>query len=287
MSFNDYWQAQQRRRAVAAAIVNLREGGPAAQTQLYEALRQAILLLPVAELPEGHTIGDVVVGQNVQIRVSMTKGLEDKLYLPCFTSEAHLHRSHPDNATPYVLLPFPAIAQMALTVGAVAVLLDQGGPHSAIVARPMLERLASGQVQLESPPAQAGQPQRPTLRLSPPPRVIAYGELTRLHEWLQQQPGLAQAYLFGLLHGTAKPMLTVGMGFPQSPGQDVVEQLAREASALLGPVGVILLDGPLATLLARQAGAIRFDFTVEASEPPADAPPNGPPPAPATPYNPV
>jgi hypothetical protein len=289
VSFNDYWQAQQRRRAVAAAIAKLKDGGPAAQAQLYETLRLAVLLLPVAELPEGHATGDVVVGQNVQIKVALAKGPDEKLYLPCFTSEENLHRGHSDEEVLYVLLPFQAIAQMALTANAVGVLLDRAGPHSAIMPRPMLESLAAGQAQFQPSPSQAqpGQPQRPTLHLSAPPRLVTHAEIMRLHEWLAQQPNLAQAYLFGLLYGTGKPVLTIGMGFLQPPGRDTMEQLAKEAGHLLGPVGVIGLDGKMAAALARQAGAIRFDFTVEGRESTDGAPPTAAPPSPDAPHSPA
>lgn len=275
MSFNDYWQAQQRRRAVAEAVAALKEGGPDAQTRLYESLRHAVLLLPVAELPEGHAMGDVLMGQNVQVKVAMPKGPNDRLFMPGFTSEETLRLSHPEEDSPYVLLPFQALAKMTLTAGAGGVILDRGGPHSAVVPPAMLQALADGQPPPQPPPATAPAQQAPqSLHLSPPSRIVTYAELERLNGWLRQQPGLAQAYLFGLMYGTNKPMLTIGMGFLHAPGKEAMEQLARQAGELMGQVGVILLDGQLARLLARQAGAIRFDFNPQEGEGAGDALPS-------------
>src|SRR5688572_24465118 len=111
MSFNDYWQGQQQRRAVADAIAALRPGDPSSEAPLYQALRKAILLLPVPELPEGMNSGDLLVGQNIQVKVTMVQGANHQLFLPLFTSEAHLQRAHPAES-PYILVALPPILEM-------------------------------------------------------------------------------------------------------------------------------------------------------------------------------
>lgn len=265
MSFNEYWQAEQQRRAVAEAIAALRPGEPQNESRFYEALRQATLLLPVTELPEGMQSGELLVGQK-QVRVTMVQGPNQQLYLPLFTSEENLHRAHPPDA-PHILLPFPPIVEMVQNAQVAGIVIDHAGPASAAVPLATLAAVVRG----EAPPAPEAAPtttsQVPAnqLRVGPMPRVVSQHEVNALARWLQQQAGVTQAYLFGLnqMGPQSQPVLTVGMGFSQFPPQTHIEQLAQQVGGLLGPSGIVVLDGRLLALLAQQVGVIRFDLVGE------------------------
>ncbi|MDQ4076478.1 MAG: SseB family protein [Chloroflexota bacterium] len=261
MSFNEYWQAEQKRRAVAEAIAALEPGDKAAHARFYQALKRASLLLPVEALPEGLQNGDLLTGENVPIQVKMVKTKDGKVYLPLFTSRSTLRHSHSE-VQPYLQLAFSSVVQMALQAKAAGVVVDRSGPASAIVQLPVLLALSKGQK--TGQPTQASgtdTKQKATqIRVGPPPRVIEYREVLALGDWLEQQSGLAQAYLFGLIRGSSQAILTVGLSFSESPEQEEMKEMARELREVLGPSGIILIDGQLATMLARQAGAIRFDL---------------------------
>ncbi len=280
MSFNEYWQAEQVRRTLQEAIGALKEADGEAHARFFQALQQSLLLLPIEVLPPGMQSGDVLAGSNVPLQLKLIKGAEDKLFLPLFTSEAHLRLSHsPDQL--YLLLPFPAVLQVALQIRAAGILIDRGGPASATVQASALLAMAP-HLRNAPPPPTAQPPNQPTVRLGPPPRVIEHREVAALNRWLQQQPGLSQAYLFGLVRGaTTPPILALGLAVSTPPPPERFQAMGREVGELLGPSAVTLLSGEWATLLARQAGAIRFDFrqmgspeTSEGEPPPSDlAPP--------------
>lgn len=268
MSFNEYWQAEQQRRAVAEAIAALQPGDRAAHERFYHALQQALLLLPVEALPEGLASGERLVGKEVSVQVKMVEGQDNKRYLPLFTGEATLAHARGDEPA-HLLVSFPTLAQMAIQARLGGIIVDQGGPASAVVQLPVLVALARQRT--EPRPTPVGGPAEapaatPALRVGPAPRVVEHREIIALGEWARRQPGLAQAYLFGLVQGGQPPMLAVGLGFREAPPQEQMQALARELHDVLGPAGVLWLSPPLTTLLARQAGAIHFDLRELGSE---------------------
>ncbi|MGH2543916.1 MAG: SseB family protein [Ardenticatenaceae bacterium] len=264
MAFNEFWQAEQQRRAVAEAITVLKPDDASTQARFFQALQNASLLLPVEALPEGMQNGDLLAGQNVPVQVKMIKGQENEVYLPLFTGEASLRRGQLAEQ-PFIAVAFPAIVQMALQARLTGIVIDQGSPAMATVPLSALLNLSKSKAAEGAQPQPAAAP-APTpahqsqLRVGPPPRVLDYPEIAELNDWLQKQRGLVQAYLFGLMRGNSPPVLAVGMGFPDAPPAARMQEMARELPAFLGPSSLLLLDGQLATLLARQPGAIRFDL---------------------------
>jgi hypothetical protein len=265
MSFNEYWQAEQQRRALERALAALPVGGDAAQAQFLDALKVAVLLMPVKELPEGMKRGDLLQ-QQAQVRVGLVQGSQRSgLFVPVFTREEHFLRSYPEDA-PYLLVPFAVIARMALSANATGIVIDQSGPASAVVQASTLSVLLQGMGGKPAQPA-AGTAQAeqgaPPWRLGPPPRVVTYREIVALHEWLARQEGVVQAFLFGLIRHDGRAALTVGLGALEPVEQSRLHELAQELAPILGPSGILLLDERLARLLSRQGGAIRFDLEAD------------------------
>ncbi len=254
MSFNEYWQAEQARGAVAEAIAAMKAGDGAAHQRLYEALKKAALFLPLAVMPEGLQNGDLLVGEKVPLQIKMVKDQQGEPYLPLFSSESTLRHSDP-SMSGYLALAFAALVQLALQTRARGIIVDRDGPASAVLQLPVLLSLAQqGGPGQAAAPTQAGQ-----LRVGPPPRVIEHREVLRLTEWLLQA-GVRQAFLFGMHHGGQPPVLALGVDFINTPDSERVQAMARALHEVVGPSAVTPLTGPLAMLLARQPGAIRFDL---------------------------
>jgi hypothetical protein len=209
----------------------------------------------------------------------MVRREDGQIYLPLFTGVAALRRVH-DESQPYLAIHCKIAAKMALQARLAGAIIDRGGPAVAHVALPTLIALAKG----ESPPAPSGSPgtpAQPKLLLGPPPRLLDYDEIADLYAFLGEQPSIAQAFLFGVVQDKKPPELAVGVGFTEPQPAERLPELMRGIREIMGPVGVLWLDGRLATLLARQGGAIRFK--VRKSQPaPTSAsgtPPTSPPPS--------
>lgn len=259
MAFNDYWQATQTRCEVAEAIAALRPGNVAAQTRFLNLLQQAVLLLPVAELPPGHELGEMVTELHVPLQITFIQEEDGRPYLEIFTSEERLLFNHP-HEQPYVGLPFMALAQIALTTQVAGIIIDRNGDASALLTPPVIETFMTGMtghgvMALLQPSPDA----YPDLRMGPPPRLLTQHELLALNGYLKQQSGLQEAYLFGVMPAEMEPMLTVGLSFTYPPSQERLQEMACEVSQILGRSGVLLVDQEMITLLGRQMGAIRFD----------------------------
>lgn len=266
MSFNEYWQAEQNRNAVRKAMAAVRNREEGAIQRLQNALRAVILLVPVREVPPNHEIGDTVRGTNVPLQVMLTRDDQGGQHLVVFTSEQELTATYP-GSPPFIGLSFEVLANLAAQAPIADVVIDRNGPHPVTIPPSLLttwSRPASttpGAVSTTQPaPQVAGQ-----AKLTAPPRMMKWEELQALEALLRRQEGLVQAYLFGVLHGAPPPLLTVGLGFPTPPPPETMQAIAREIARVLGPSGVVSLDSRLPLLLARQAGAIRFDL-----EPPSE-----------------
>lgn len=259
MAFNDYWQATQTRREVAEAIAALRPGDVAAQNRFLNLLQQAVLLLPVAELPPGHELGEMVTEPHVPLKVTFIQEEDGRPYLEIFTSEERLLFNHPGEQ-PYIGLPFVALAQIALTTHVAGIIIDRNGDSSALLTPPVIETFIEAMMGQGAPELlQQSSDAYPDLRMGPPPRVLTQHELVTLNTYLTEQPGLLEAYVFGVMPAGMEPMLTVGLAFAYAPNQERLQDMACEVAEILGRSGVLLVDEELASLLARQMGAIRFD----------------------------
>lgn len=300
MSFNAYWQAAQQRRAVAEAIQQIQPGDTQAHQRMYQALQQAALLLPIVQVPEGLESGDYLKGENVSVQVKMVKGPQDKIYLPLFTSSAAMQQAHGEQQphlllTFHTLVQMVLRAQAGgiildrqgprSMVVELAVLLNLTNPR-ANLANPPLDLTTTqgpsaspspstppnrdsaapptvpGQAVTAMPPMGAATsiPTAPTLRVGPPPRVLTFHELQGLQAWLGEQEEVVEAYLFGLLKDDTQPILALGLGFATIPPTAQLQAMARSLRGVLGTSGLIPLTTQLATLLARQPGAIRFEL---------------------------
>jgi hypothetical protein len=261
VSFNDYWQAEQKRRRLREVMVAVRDRVEGSSEQLQSALRAAIVLVPVREMPPNHDIGDTVRGANVPLQVMLARDEQERQHLVVFTSEKELATTYP-GSPPFIGLPFEVLAHLATQAPIVDVVIDKDGgaaltfPPTLLKAwaRPAPQNAEKGEGG-KSPQLVAGQAQ-----LTAPPRPLTWQELAALREVLMAQEGLVQAYLFGVLHGNPPPLLTVGLGFTTPPTPDRMQALARDVGKVLGASGVLALDSRLPVLLARQPGAIRFDL---------------------------
>lgn len=297
MTFSDYWQAREGRRLVAEALAVLTPDDPRARQRFLAALRQAVLLLPVAELPPGYDVGDAIVGQKVPLRVTLVHGADKQPYLDLFTSESQLREHHPSDL-PYVLVPFPVLAELALSAKMGGMIIDRNRNASAVLTPPTLRTLLSQDQATPSLPAapQPATPRPPTpptqppFRVGPPPRVVTQYEIHALDQLLRRQPGLSHAYLFGLVRGNAinQATMALALGYARVPDQATLQALAAEITKRVGTAGVMLMDERLAALLARQPGAIRFEFMASVrGDSGGGTPPSDLPPAPASPDTPA
>jgi hypothetical protein len=287
VSFNDYWQAEQRRRALREAMVSVRNRDEGAVHRLQSTLRAAVLLVPVREVPANHDVGDTVRGANVPLQVMLSRDEQGGQHLVVFTSEQELGATFPA-APPFIGLSFNVLAHLAAQAPVTDVIIDRNGPNPVTIppslliewARPTAATSAAAPEGAKTPTGQQAQ-------LTPPPRLVTWRELQTLEQILQSQEGLVQAYVFGVMHGKPPPLLTVGLGFTTQPAPDVLQSLAREVGRVLGPSGVLALDSRLPLLLSRQPGTIRFDLEARGSPPlvpEGDGPaPDGSPPAPFLP----
>lgn len=262
MSFNEYWQAEQNRTALREAMVEVRNRSEGAIQKLQAALRKVILLVPVREVPPHHEIGDTVRGANVPLQVMLTRDEHGGQHLTVFTSEQELVATYPA-APPFIGLSFDVLAHLATQAPIVDVVIDRNGGSPVTLPPSLLTSWArpAPVVAGTPPPATplvAGQAQ-----LTPPPRMVTWQELQALEQVLREQVGLVQAYLFGVMHGAPPPLLTVGLGFTTQPTPETMQLVARAIGKVLGASGVLALDSRLPLMLARQAGAIRFDLDSE------------------------
>ena len=263
MSFNDYWLAQQQQRKVAAAIAALKSGGKAAQAELLKTLRDASLLVPVADLPEGYHTGDIIKAKNVRLNITLIRGKDQKAYLALFTGEESLRRSFAE-PHPYVVLNFKGLVKLALNIKVVGIVIDRNGPASAILPATILPSFLTPQ---KSPvsnqaPQQSKVPQqsKAQLQAGPIPRLITQAEIASLHSYLLAQENIAQAYLFGLKQ-RKKSILTVGLVHRGvAPKQEEIQSMARELNPIIGGSGVLVLNERLKTMLERLVGVVRFDL---------------------------
>jgi hypothetical protein len=280
VSFNEYWQAEQKRKAVRDAMVALRNREEGAIQRLQDALRSVILLVPVREVPPNHDIGDTVRGANVPLQVMLTRDDQGNQHLVVFTNEQELTATYPASP-PFIGLSFDVLANLAAQAPVADVVIDRNGPSPVTIPPSLLNTWArpAPVTQGTSSPAQPAPLVAGQAQLTPPPRMLKWEELQALAGVLRHQEGLVQAYLFGVLHGTPPPLLTVGLGFTVQPSPEAMQRIAREIAKVLGPSGVLALDSRLPLLLARQAGAIRFDLvsgqgpTQEAIPPPQEEAP--------------
>lgn len=257
MSFNDYWQAQEKQRQVATAIAALKSGGKAAQTELLKTLRDASLLVPVAELPEGYYSGDIIKANNVHLKITMIRGKDQKAYLSLFTSEESLRRSFP-NPHPYVVLDFKNLVKLALNVKVVGIVIDRNGPASAILPAPIFPSFLTPKASNAS--NQAPEQRKTQLQAGPIPRLMTQAEIATLYDYLLKQENITQAYLFGLKQ-KKKSILTVGLVHRGvAPTQKEIQSIARELSTMIGTSGVLVLNKGLKTMVERLVGVVRFDL---------------------------
>ncbi len=260
MSFNEYWQAEQNRNTLREAMAAVRQRSDGAIPKLQAALRNVILLVPVREVPPNHEIGDTVRGANVPLQVMLTRDERGGQHLVVFTSEQELVATYPA-APPFIGLSFDVLAHLAAQAPIADVVIDRNGPSAVTIPPSLLTSWArpapsaSGTPAPATPPLVAGQAQ-----LTPPPRMVTWQELRALDAVLREQPELVQAYLFGVMHGTSPSLLTVGLGFTTQPTPEIMQTIARAIGKVLGASGVLALDSRLPLVLARQAGAIRFDL---------------------------
>ncbi|MCB0076306.1 MAG: SseB family protein [Anaerolineales bacterium] len=250
MSFNDYWQAEHRRREVEAAMRQLPTQSPAAQQHFTQVLRDAVLLFPIESLAEGVQRGDLFASEtSPTVNIKVIRGNDGKLFFPLFTSEAELVASFGEEQ-PFLLVPFPQYAQMALRANA------------AVIVNPKSELRAllppDGLRALTQPPPNPQQAANP-MRLVPPTRLLSYRELTTLQGWLSQQDELRQAYLFGLVQG-GQPALTLGVDFATPKDKATMEALARDLHGAFGPLLLIPLDARTMTAVSHLPTAIHFDL---------------------------
>lgn len=288
MSFNDYWQAQEKQRKVAAAIAALKSGGKAAQTELLKTLPDAPLLVPLADLPEGYHTGDIIKANNVRLQITMIRGKDQKAYLALFTSEENLRRSFAE-PHPYVVLNFKNLVKLALNVKVVGVVIDRNGPASAILPARILPSFLTPKARgaRESNASnQAPQQSKAQLQAGPIPRLMTQAEIATLHDYLLKQENITQAYLFGLKQ-KKKSVLTVGLVHRGvAPKQEEIQSMARGLSAIIGTNGVLVLNEGLKTMVERLVGVVRFDLVATKTDDSANVwPPNADPPAQVSPHN--
>lgn len=232
------------------------EGAVAA---LQAALKNAILFVPLRDLPTEHEVGDTVHGANVPLHVMLARDENGSQHLAVFTSETELTATFPGQP-PYLGIPFSVLAQLAAQAPILDVVIDRNGATPVTTPPGLLTSWAQPAGSAAPSPAPAPTTTPPPAQIGAVPRVMTFQQLQVLEGLLRQQEGLVQAYLFGVLQGTPPPLLTVGLGFIHPPTPERMQSMVKAISQIVGASGVLVLDHRLPLLLARQMGVIRFDF---------------------------
>lgn len=253
VSFNEYWQAEQNRQAIAALLPDLNTGGKEAQQKLSQLLQKARLLLPLKSLPPNYQTGDLVRrNQKVNLDLVTLTAKDSKLYFLVFTNEAQLQKATSEEQ-PYLVLPFMSIATQALKLKAAGILINHGHETPALLPAASLAQLINATQKTAA--KKGGQ-----LQILPIPRPITLSQILFIEDSLRQQPKVLDAYLFGLRHPKQKKAtLTVGLLCRTALNKEQLHALANQIAKQLGKSAVVTMNDKWLPLLKRQTGIIHFD----------------------------
>lgn len=254
MSFNDYWQEEQRRLAVRTALEAVKAKSEGALEQLQGALRQATLFVPLAQLPEGYESGDTVKENNLQVHVTLARDADGRQHLLVFTSEAELRKTLPQTDH-YLGLAFASIADLATRAPVADVTIDQRGPTPITLPPPLLQAWAKGM----NPTVKAQGP----LQFTGLPRPVTMAQLRQLEGLVQTLTEGRGGALFGMAHLSKATLPTVGVVTDGIPPQETMREFANAVVGVLGPSQVMTLEPRLYAALQQQAGIVLFKFDAE------------------------
>jgi len=198
-------------KLTAALFAALTRDTPETRKQLYEALSQAMLILPASEVAVEQLADGAVTLEDAasSLRVKTYTDHSGETLLVAFTDEDAV-LAWVDEGTPYIALRGYDLLALAAHNTVAELILNPGGPVSGIIRRGEIASLVRGELPAH-PQGEAPVP-APILVSKPvqlPPQPLLEG----LRQLLQRQPVIEAAYLFQIQTGSAEPRLVVGVSF--------------------------------------------------------------------------
>ncbi|MEO8289327.1 MAG: enhanced serine sensitivity protein SseB C-terminal domain-containing protein [Chloroflexota bacterium] len=228
-------------RLLAAMHGVARNDNPETRLELYSALLDSTLLLPLPPPPEGHAPGFVTPDENTPLNLIMLQDAGGRVVLPAFTDTTAL-MAWDSSGFSYVGLSAPLLLTTAYEEQISAVVLNVAGPTGGEISQSEIAILAQGALP-QGDNAYAFPADTPLLVSYPDP-MPPDSLLSQLHRSLASHPEIASAHLVKVVLPNGEPHLLVGVAFNDVQDDNVIVAAMQDLVATVqGAVPVdIMLD---------------------------------------------
>jgi hypothetical protein len=223
-------------RLIQAMRAVSEEDSPENRRELYQALLDSMLILPVAEpLSEAETPQLRTLERSEQLRLQAFEDEEGETLFIAFTDTDAVLAWRPEGID-YVAMRAPDLFTLAHQNRAAGLIINPAGPVGGQVPGEEMAQLAQGELPFAEPRASEVLPAGSTVYVGSPEEMPPESWQRKLRRALRQHPEIIQAYLFLLHASSAEPRRVLGLVFdftiPEEERRDAIRAMLRDLGAL-------------------------------------------------------